>query len=145
MASGGLEARVGLQRHFTPAVGVPNAGTLDGDLLAGEGGHASPAAVARVAAARLPLVAGAAEARDLVLQEAGGDQQAKLQGQVLQGVLHQLQEFVAIQGQLDVTIAGAGLAFMGGMGRVPLVGAGSVRVISLQGGSSFQGILTSPV
>ena len=95
--------------------------------------------------ALLPLVPGAAEAGDFVLQEGGGDQQAELQREALQRVLHQAKELVAIQGQLNLTITRAGLALMGGMGRVPLVGAGPVRVVSLQGGSSFQGVLTSPV
>jgi hypothetical protein len=51
-----------------------------------------------VSAAGLPLIAGTAEAGDLVLQEAEGDQKAELQRQALQRILHELQEFLAIQG-----------------------------------------------
>jgi hypothetical protein len=116
---------------------MPHPGTLDGDLLAGEGGHAALVAVARVGTVWLPLISRATEASDLVLQEAGGDQQAQLQRQALEGVLHQLQEFLAIQGQLDLTVAGAGLPSRCGLAQVLLVGTLSVLVISLQGGSSL--------
>src|SRR5262249_8193989 len=125
-----------------PAAGLTHAGPLDGDLLTGEGGHAPLAAIPGVGAVRLPPVAWPAEAGGLVLPEAGGDQQAEFHGPGLQGIPPPLQQLRAVQGQLDLMIAGAGMPSRSGLRRALLVRTASALVISLQGGSSFQGVLT---
>ena len=91
-------------------------------------------AVPRVGAVGPPLVASPAQPRHLVLQEAGGDQQPQLDGQCLQRVLHQGEQLVPAQGQLDLT---AGFGPSGPtIGLLPLVGVPPVRIRSIQGGSS---------
>jgi hypothetical protein len=70
----------------------------------------------------------------LVLQEAGGDQHAQCERQALQGVLHQAEQLVAIQGELDLA-AGSHDGDMG-LGWLGLVGVLSLRIGSFQGGSS---------
>jgi hypothetical protein len=71
----------------------------------------------------------------LVLQEAGGDQHAQLERQALQGVLHQAEQLVEIQGKLD--LAAGGPDGYRGLGRPGLVGSMLPRRGSFQGGSSF--------
>jgi hypothetical protein len=71
----------------------------------------------------------------LVLQEAGGDQHPQFERQALQGILHQAEQLIAIQGELDHAAGGhdgdRGLSWLG------LVGVLSLRIGSFQGGSSF--------
>ena len=130
----GLEASVGLQGDLAAAVGPPHPGPVDRQLLAGERRDAPLAAVSGVRAVGPAFVPPAAEPRDLVLQDRGGDQQAQLDGQALQGVLHEGEQLVPIQRQLDLA---AGIGPSGAMiGRLPLVGAATLRIGSFQGGSS---------
>jgi hypothetical protein len=132
---GGLQPGVGLQRDVAAPVGAPHAGTRDGDLLAGQGRRTRLVAVPRVGPVGLTLMAPPAEPGDLVLQEARGDQHAQLEGQALQGVLHQAEQHIAIQGELDHAAAGHdGDRVLGWLG---LVGVVSLRIGSFQGGSSF--------
>jgi hypothetical protein len=53
----------------------------------------------------------------------------------LQGVLHQAEQLIAIQGELD--LAAAGHDGDTGLGWLGLVGVVSLRIGSFQGGSSF--------
>ena len=127
---GGLESRVGLQRDLAAAVGPPHAGTVDRQLLPGQGRDAPLVAIPRVRAVGLVLVPRPAQPGHLVLQEARGDQQAQLDGQTLQGVLHQGQQLVPIQGELDLA---AGVLVLGStLGRLSAcVGPlGSHRLVS---------------
>jgi hypothetical protein len=71
----------------------------------------------------------------LVLQEAGGDQHAQFERQALQGVLHQAEQLIAIQGELD--LAARGYDGDRGLGWLGLVGVLSLRIGSFQVGSSY--------
>ena len=79
----------------------------------------------------------------LALQEARDDQDAEFERQALQGILHQAEQLIAIQGELD--LAAGGHDGDGGLGWLGLVGILSLRIGSFQGGSSFliQGEATS--
>jgi hypothetical protein len=91
----------------------------------------------------LTLRAPPAQPGHLILQEARGDQHAQLEHQALQGVLHQAEQLIAIQGELDLAAGGHdGDRSLGWLG---LVGVVSLRRGSFQGGSSFlvQGEATS--
>jgi hypothetical protein len=91
-------------------------------------------AVPGVHAVGLTLVATPTESGHLVLQEAGGDQESHLDGQGFQRVLHQSEQFVPIQGQLDLS---QGFSRLGPMlGLLPLVRRPPLRIGSFQGGSS---------
>ena len=98
---GRLKPGVGLQRDLAATVGVPHPGTCDRHLLPSQGGYAPLMAVPGVRPLGLALVASPAQSGHLVLQETRGDQQTQFRGQRLQGILHQDQEFVSIQGELD--------------------------------------------
>jgi hypothetical protein len=101
-------------------------------------------AIPRVKAPRLSLVALSAQSGHLVLQKAGGDQQAQLNGNCLQRILHQGQEFFPIQRQLNLSSCclGLGPTFL----LNPHAGLGTVRIGSFQGGSSsIQGKFPRPV
>jgi hypothetical protein len=98
-------------------------------LLADEGRNAPLVTVPVVSTLGLALVSSATQARDFVLREGGGDEQAQLNGQSLQGVLHQGEQLVAIQRQLDLS---AGLRAPGNragrlLSRVLRVGMGSIQ------------------
>jgi hypothetical protein len=69
-----------------------------------------------------------------VWQTMGGMEVGKLDGQALQRVLHQAEQFLPVQGQLDLPAGprGGDPTFE----RLPLVAAIPVRVGSFQGGSS---------
>src|SRR5262249_33099355 len=80
------------------------------------------------------LVSWAAQPRDFVLQEGGGDEQAQLDGQALQRVLQDGEQLVPVQGQLDPA---TGLWSPGvRAGRRPLASGLPIRIGSFQGGSS---------
>jgi len=66
-------------------------------------------AIPRVNALGLALLASPAQPGHFVLQEAGGDQQAQPNGQRLQRILNQGQEFFPIQRQLDLPTCCLGL------------------------------------
>jgi hypothetical protein len=83
----------------------------------------------------LTLRAPPAQPGHLVLQEAGGDQHAQFERQVLQGVLHEAEQLVAIQGELE--LAAGGHDEDSGLGRLGLVRVVSLRISLFQGGSSF--------
>jgi hypothetical protein len=83
----------------------------------------------------LTLMAPPAQPGHLVLQEAGGDQQAQFERQALPGVLHQAEQLIAIQGELDLAVGCPDGD--NGLGRRWLVGVVSLRIGSFQGGSSF--------
>ena len=83
----------------------------------------------------LTLRAPPAQPGHLVLQETGGDQHAQFERQALQGVLHQAEQLIAIQGELD--LAAGCLDGDRGLGRPGLVGSMWLRRGSFQGGSSF--------
>src|SRR5262249_7209423 len=86
----------------------------------------------------LVLVPRSAEPRYLVLQDVGSDQQTDLDSQALQRVLHQGQQLVPIQGELDLP---AGVLVLGSaLGRLRLASGLSVRIGSVQGGSSSKGV-----
>jgi hypothetical protein len=80
-------------------------------------------------------VASPAQPGHLVLQEARGDQHAQLERQALQGVLHEAEQLIAIQGELD--LAAGGHDGDSGLGWLGLVGVLSLRIGSFPGGSSF--------
>jgi hypothetical protein len=71
----------------------------------------------------------------LVLQEARDDQHAEFECQALQGILHQAEQLVAIQGELDLAVGCPDGDSR--LGRRWLVGVASLRIGSFQGGSSF--------
>jgi hypothetical protein len=83
----------------------------------------------------LTLRAPPAQAGHLVLQEAGGDQHAQLARQALQGILHEAEQLVSIQGELD--LAAGGHDGDRGLGWLGLVGVVSLSIGSLQGGSTL--------
>jgi hypothetical protein len=83
----------------------------------------------------LTLRAWPAQPGHLVLQEAGGDQRAQLERQALQGILHQAEQLIAIQGELD--LAAGGPDGDRGLGRPGLVESMLLCIGSFQGGSSF--------
>jgi hypothetical protein len=70
----------------------------------------------------------------LVPQEAGGDQHVQLERQALQGVLHQAEQLIAIQGEMHLAGGHDGDRGLGRLGFVRIV---SLRIGSFQGGSSF--------
>jgi hypothetical protein len=132
---GGLQSGVGLQRDLAATVGAAHAGPRDGDLLASQGGRTPLVAVPGVGPVGLTLRAPPAQPGHLVLQEARGDQHAQFERQALQGILHQAEQFIAIQGELDLAAGGPdGDRLLGWLG---LVGVLSLRIGSFQGGSSF--------
>jgi hypothetical protein len=124
--------RRALHRDFAAPVGASHAGTRDGDLLAGQGRRAPLVAVPRVGPVGLTLMASSAQPGHLVLQEARGDQHAQFERQALRGILHQAEQLVPIQGELDHAAGGSD----GDRGLGP-VGVLSLRIDSFQGGSSF--------
>jgi hypothetical protein len=71
----------------------------------------------------------------LVLQEAGDDQHPQLERQALQGILHQVEQLIAIQGELDLAVGCPDGNSR--LGRLGLVGVVWLRRGSFQGGSSF--------
>jgi hypothetical protein len=71
----------------------------------------------------------------LVLQETGDDQHPQLERQALKGVLHQVEQLIEIQGELDFAAGGPGGDSR--LGRLGLVVVVSLRIGSFQGGSSF--------
>jgi hypothetical protein len=71
----------------------------------------------------------------LVLQETRGDQHAQFERQALQGILHEAEQLIAIQGELD--LAAGGPDGDRGLGPPGLVGSMLLRIGSFQGGSSF--------
>jgi hypothetical protein len=71
----------------------------------------------------------------LVLQETGDDQHPQLERQALKGVLHQVEQLIAIQGDLDREAGGHDGDSR--LGRRWLVGVVSLRIGSFEGGSSF--------
>ena len=83
----------------------------------------------------LTLIAPPAQPGHLVLQETGDDQHPQLERQALKGALHQFEQLIAIQGELDLAAGGPGGDSR--LGRLGLVGVVSLRVGSFQGGSSF--------
>jgi hypothetical protein len=83
----------------------------------------------------LTLRAWPAQPGHLVLQEARGDQHPQFERQALQGVLHEAEQLVAIQGELDH--AAGGHDGDRGLGRLGLVRVVPLRIGSFQGGSSF--------
>jgi len=91
-------------------------------------------AIPRVSTLGLALVALAAQSGHLVRHQTEGDQKAQFSGKCLQGILHQGQELFPIQRQLDFPggCLGLGPTFLPN----PLAGLGTVRIGSLQGGSS---------
>jgi hypothetical protein len=91
----------------------------------------------------LTLRAWPAQLGHLVLQEAGGDQDAQFERQALQGVLHQVEQLLAIQGERDLAAEGPGGDSR--LGRLGLGRVESLRIGWFQGGSSFlvQGQATS--
>src|SRR5262249_62212766 len=102
--------------------------------LPGEGPHAPLATIPRVRAARLVLVPRPAQTCPLVLQDVRSDQQTQFDGQTLQGVLHQGQQLVPIEGELHLLV---GVLSLGStLGQLSLVSDPSVRIGSFQGGSS---------
>jgi hypothetical protein len=90
-----------------------------------------------VRAVGLVLVPRSAQPGHLVLQEARSDQQTQLDGQTVEGVLHQGHQFIPIQGELHLSV---GVVPLGStFGRLSLVSDPSVRIGSFQGGSSSKG------
>jgi hypothetical protein len=83
----------------------------------------------------LTLRAWPAQPGHLVLQEARGDQHAQLERQALQGIVHEAEQLLAIQGELD--LAAGCLDGARGLGRPGLVRSMLLRIGSFQGGSSF--------
>jgi hypothetical protein len=63
------------------------------------------------------------------------DQHAQFERQALQGVLHQVESRIAIQGELDLAAGGSGGDSR--LGRLGLVSVVSLRIGSFPGGSSF--------
>ena len=92
-------------------------------------------AVAGVGPVGLTLMAPPAQPGHLVLQETGGDQHAQFERQALQGVLHEAEQLLAIQGELDH--AAGGHDGDRGLRRLGLVRDVSLRIGSFPGGSSF--------
>ena len=92
-------------------------------------------AVPRMGPVGLTLMAPPAQPGHLVLQEAGDDQHAEFKRQTLQGILHQAEQLIAIQGELD--LAAGCLDGDRWLGRPGLVGGMLLRRGSFQGGSSF--------
>ena len=92
-------------------------------------------AVPRVGPVGLTLMARPAQPGHLVLQEAGDDQHAQLERQALQGILHQAEQLIAIQGELDLAVGCPDGDSR--LGQRWLVGVVSLRIGSFQGGSSF--------
>jgi hypothetical protein len=84
----------------------------------------------------LTLGAWLAQPGHLVLQEPGDDQHAWFERQALQGIFHQAEQLIAIQGELD--LAAGCLDGDRGLGRPGLVGSMLLRRGSFQGGSSFR-------
>ena len=97
----GLEAGIGLKWHFAAAISVPHARAFDGQLLAGKRRYAPLVAVSGVLPTGLSLVSLAAQPGDLVLENGGGNEHTKLNGQTVQGSLHDCEQFLPIQGELD--------------------------------------------
>jgi hypothetical protein len=83
-----LQQGIAAQRGLAAAITVADAGSLEGELLSGQGDVAALMAVAGVRAVGLPLVAGAAELRDLILQELHGHEQAEFGRQPVQALVH---------------------------------------------------------
>jgi hypothetical protein len=95
-------------------------------------------------AAGAALIAGAAEPRHLVLQQVRGDEQAQLDGQAIERVVHQGEQLIAVHAQLNLPVGGRrrGRA----AGRVPLVTDTPLRIGPSQGGSSsLKGLSVRPV
>jgi hypothetical protein len=76
-----------------------------------------------------------AEPRHFVFQEAGSEQHSQLECQALQGILHQAEQLVAIHGELELAVGCPDGDSR--LGRRWLMGVGSLRIGSFQGGSSF--------
>ena len=92
-------------------------------------------AVPGVGPVGLTLMAWPAQPGHLVLQEAGDDQHAEFERQAFEGILHQAEQLIAVQGELD--LAAGCLDGDRGLGGPGLVGSMLLRIGSFQGGSSF--------
>jgi hypothetical protein len=92
-------------------------------------------AVPGVGPVGLTLMAPPAQPGHLVFQEARGDQHSQLESQALQGILHQAEKLVAIQGELDLAVGCPDGDSR--LGRLGLVGVVSLRIGSFPGGSCF--------
>src|SRR5262249_62010382 len=103
--------------------------------LASQGRRPPLVAIPGVGPVGLTLIAPPAQPGHLVLQETGDDQHPQPERQALKGVLHQVEQLIAIQGELELAAGGPGGDSR--LGRLGLVGVVSLRVGSFQGGSSF--------
>src|SRR5262249_53561379 len=129
-------------RDLSTAVGPPHSRSVNRQFLPGEGHHTPLAPIPRVRAARLMLVPRPAQTRHLVLQDVRSDQQTQFDGQTLQGVLHQGQQLVPIEGELHLSV---GVRPLGStVRRLSLVSDPSVRIGSFQGGSSSSRVFWRP-
>jgi hypothetical protein len=118
----------------TPDIGPPHPRAVDRQLLPAKGHDARLAARPRVRAVGLVLIPRTAQPGHLVLQKTRSDEQTQLDGQTLQGVLHQAGQLVPIQGKPHLSV---GLVPLGStFGRLSLVSDPSVRLGSFPGGSS---------
>jgi len=75
---------------------VPHAWAFDGQLLASKRRYAPLVAVSGVLATGLSLVSLSAKPGHLVLENGGGNEQTKLNGQTVQGSLHDCEQFIPV-------------------------------------------------
>jgi hypothetical protein len=78
----------------------------DGDLLAGQYRRTALMALPRVGSGGRTRMAPPTQPGHLILQENGAEQHAQFEHQALHSVLHQSEQLIAIQGELDLPAGG---------------------------------------